>query len=252
MTRQGGLGAVRASLLSGLFVLCGTLAACGSSPPTATAGTPLASGSHAPTPERGAAAQLGYAALGASETYGIGANRVTSGYAYRLRDTLRLDPSRFADVGIPGATLANAYQNELSNALAIQPTVCTVFFGVNDIRDQVPVTQFASDLTDLLSTLRRAGCRVLVIGVPQLKNLPALRSFSPTQLAGLTLQWNSAIQGAAASTGAAYLSLEAFSGELLSHPELVASDGLHPSDVGHARLAAIILAALQANRYLTP
>lgn len=239
-----------------LFVFSIVLAACGAGA-QASGGSQTASLpplSQAPNPSRTPAGNhVAYAALGASETYGVGAMPVTKGYAYRLRDALHLDASSFAAVGIPGATLAQAYQNELGNALAIRPTVSTVFFGVNDIRDRVPVAQFASDLTDLVTTLRRGHSEVLVVGVPQLADLPAFRRLFPTaQLNALTEEWNTAIQQVSKQAGSGYLSLESFSQELLAHPELVATDGLHPSDVGHARLATIILAAMQADGYVPP
>jgi lysophospholipase L1-like esterase len=195
--------------------------------------------------------RLAYAALGASETFGIGASPITQGYAYRLRDDLGLSPSSFVDAGIPGTTLGDAYETELANALAIQPSVCTVFFGVNDIRAGVPLPRFTSDLTDLVTTLRRAPARVLVIGVPDLTDLPALRSIGGAELAGLTRQWNAAMRQVASATGAAFLDLGGLSQELAAHPEDVAPDGLHPSNLGHARLAAVILSALRTHGYLT-
>jgi lysophospholipase L1-like esterase len=191
--------------------------------------------------------RLTYAALGASETYGIGANPITNGYAYRLRDDLHLSGDAYADVAIPGATLADAFQTELTNALAIRPSLCTVFFGVNDVRGRIPLAQFKSDLTDLVTTLIRAHAQVMIIGLPQLADLPALRSASSADLATLTEQWNTAIQAVASATGAHYLSLEPFSSELIAHPEEIAGDGLHPSNAGHARLADVIFAALQSN-----
>jgi lysophospholipase L1-like esterase len=206
-----------------------------SPPPPAPATATATSGPH-----------LAYAALGASETFGIGASPITEGYAYRLRDDLRLAPTSFADVGIPGATLGDAYQTELANALAIQPSVCTVFFGVNDIRAGVPLARFTSDLTDLVTTLRRAHARVLVIGIPDLGDLPALRSFRGTDLGALTRQWSSAMQAVATSSGAGFLDLGALSGEIAAHPEEIAPDGLHPSNLGHARLAEVVLAALRS------
>jgi lysophospholipase L1-like esterase len=212
---------------------------------------PRPSAPSAPAPATAGSTRLAYAALGASETYGVGASPISDGYAYRLRDQLRLAAGDFADVAIPGATLADAYQVELTNALTIQPTVSTVFFGVNDIRAGVPLARFTSDLTDLVTTLRRARSQVLVVGIPDLTVLPALRGLRGADLAGLTRDWNAAMRGVAAATGAAFLDLEALSAEIATHPEEVAPDGLHPSDAGHARLAAVILAALRSQGYVS-
>ena len=214
-----------------------TQSAAASPPPTSPAAT---AGHH-----------LAYAALGASETFGIGASPITQGYAYRLRDDLGLSAASFVDAGIPAATLGDAYETELANALAIRPTVCTVFFGVNDIRAGVPLARFTSDLTDLVATLRRARSRVLVIGIPDLTDLPALQSIGGAELVRLTRQWNTAMRQVASATGAGFLDLGGLSQELAAHPEDVAPDGLHPSNLGHARLAEVILSALRAQGYLT-
>jgi lysophospholipase L1-like esterase len=191
--------------------------------------------------------RVAYAALGASETYGVGATAVGRSYPYRIRDALGLPAGDFADVGIPGATVGDAYQTELTSALAIEPTTCTVFFGVNDVRRTIPLPQFVSDLTDLTTTLRRARCRVLIIGLPNLVDLPALRTLPASVLSATTQQWNAAIRQVATSTGAAFLPLDSLSAELAAHPEEVAPDGLHPSNSGHARLAEVILTALRSN-----
>ena len=236
----------RALLLTGCAL---ALAACGSSSPpsnASTSGSPDAVGA-SPTVS---GARLAYAALGASETYGIGASPITLGYAYRVRDALHLGETTFADVGIPAATLADAYQPELTSALSIQPTLCTVFFGANDLRDRVPLSQFTSDLQDLVSTLRRAGAHVLIVGLPDLGRLPALRASGIANLAEISAQWNGAMAQVASTTGSAFLALDAYTSEIAAHPEDIAPDGLHPSNQGHARLATIILAALHAWRYI--
>ncbi|TMD90953.1 MAG: hypothetical protein E6I76_19240 [Chloroflexi bacterium] len=236
----------------GAAVAClAALTSCGTAPAAGVA-TPVPSDG-APSPATVAGTpHLAYAALGASETYGAGAASITDGYAYRLRDDLHLASADFADVAIPGVTLGDAYQTELTNALAVRPTLCTVFFGVNDIRARVPLAQFTSDLTDLVGTLTRARAHVLVIGVPDLNDLPLVRSSGLTALAEVTLQWNAAMRGVATAAGAGFLDLGPLSAELAAHPEEISPDGLHPSTVGHARLAALILAELQSRGYTTP
>ena len=243
----------RLPVRAGLLLCLLAASACGDQ--TATSHAALTPGAPAAASASGTRANpphLAYVALGASETYGVGANPVTNGYAYLLRDDLRLSASAFADVAIPGATLADAYQPELTNALSIQPTVCTVFFGVNDIRAGVPLAQFTSDLTDLVTTLHRAHARVLIVGIPELSDLPALHSFPAADLAAATQQWNAAVHGVATATGSAFLSLTDYSHELATHPEEIALDGLHPSNLGHARLAQVIFATLTSQGYISP
>jgi phospholipase/lecithinase/hemolysin len=101
-----------------------------------------------------------------------------------------------------------------------------------------------------VATLRRARAHVLVVGIPDLADLPALRALGGAELVSATRQWNTAMRQVASATGAGFLDLGALSQELAAHPEDVAPDGLHPSNLGHARLAAVILAALRAQGYL--
>ena len=218
------------------------LAACGSplaASPTATAPPSARSGENSLAPPRTGA----YAALGASETYGIGATPNTDGYAYLVAKSLHA--RHFVDVGIPGTTVADGYDAELTNALAIRPQLCTVFFGVNDIRAGVSRSAFTQNLHDLVATLRQARCRVLIIGIPDLAHVPAVAHSNIGDLGGIVTSWNNGMREVARQTGSSFLDLRQFSAELAFHPEYIAADGLHPSNAGHARLAQVVAAAVR-------
>src|SRR5919202_5987064 len=113
------------------FLMLSALIITSSSPASAqsaAAGVQIAqkSGIKAPTAR-------GYAALGASETWGGGAAPRSKAYAYRVARALGARP--FVNAGISGTTLPGGYQAELSAALAIRPRLVTLFFGYNDLRD---------------------------------------------------------------------------------------------------------------------
>jgi lysophospholipase L1-like esterase len=186
-----------------------------------------------------------YVALGASETFGIGASPFTRGYAYLVARALHA--RHFRDVGIPGATLRDAYDTELVEALALRPALATAFFGYNDIGAHVPLSSFLRDLHDLVLTLRSAGARVLIIGLPDLSLVPGAALVIGKLHLNVTA-WNAGMRNVARQTGAAFLNLSSFSQELASHPNYVAADGLHPSNRGHARLAQIVAAAVQLDQ----
>jgi acyl-CoA thioesterase I len=184
-----------------------------------------------------------YAALGASETYGSGAQPHTAGYAYLVAH--RLHARKFVDLGIPGTTLDAGYQSELTGALAIRPQLCTVFFGFNDARAGVTRTAFLADLNDLVVTLQRARCRVLVIGLPDLSLLPAVKSSGVGGIHQTVVSWNKGMRSVALRHSAHFLNLDAFSRELAHHPEYISADGLHPSNAGHRRLATVVVDAIR-------
>lgn len=226
-----------ARIFSVLLPLSMVLSACGVA---ATSAPPSPTVSH-PTLIR--AREGTYVALGASETYGVGAQPHTRGYAYRVARLLHA--GRFLDLGIPGTTLDAAYQTELTRALAAHPALCTVFFGVNDLRAGVTVKNFTLELYDLVATLRRGGARVLIVGMPDLGELPAARAFPDAGI--VSGQWNRGMARDAREAGAGFLDLADFSRELAAHPGYIAPDGLHPSNAGHARLAKVVVHAVRAD-----
>jgi lysophospholipase L1-like esterase len=167
----------------------------------------------------------------------------TSGYAYRLSKLL--GATHFVDAGIPGTTIDAAYQGELTTALNARPALCTVFFGVNDLRAGVSRPSFLLDLHDLVATLREARCRVLIVGLPDVSKLPAVTRQHISGVSGIVQSWNAGIRRIVKQTGSHYLNLQPYANEMATHPSLIATDGLHPSTSGHARLAQIVLAAVR-------
>jgi acyl-CoA thioesterase-1 len=226
--------------ISLFFLVVLSLAGCGQS----SAGSSPSTAQLQPTePSLRPPLRHSYAALGASETYGVGAIPHTSGYAYVVAKALHAHP--YVDTGIPGTTVNAGYQSELTTALGNRPSLATVFFGVNDLRAGVSRQSFLSDTRDLVETLRQEGAQVIIIGVPDVSLLPAVRRQHIAGVAGIVSSWNGGMQRIARQTGSKYLDLAAFGKEMATHPGYVASDGLHPSTRGHARLAQVVLTAIR-------
>jgi acyl-CoA thioesterase-1 len=229
------------SLLAPLLLLA---SGCGQSSQPSAVST-VAPPARAPQERVASPSPGAYAALGASETYGTGASPPTRGYAYLVARALHA--RTFHNTGIPGAPLSGAYQTELSGALAIRPALATVFFGFNDLRTGVSLDAFLHDLRDMVKTLRSTHAQVLVIGLPDLSVLPAVKAVVPNAHP-IVVQWNTGMQKVARDTGAHFLNLDAFTRELIRHPRYIARDGLHPSNLGHARLSQAVLAAIRRDR----
>lgn len=205
--------------------------------PLAACNSPLAHSSPTATPP------VAYAALGASETWGSGAEPHTRGYAYQVAHALHA--TRFADEGIPGTTLVDGYRTELRGALAIHPTLASLFFGFNDLAQGVDRASFLHDLRTVVTKLQQHGCRVLIIGLPDLALLPAVQARHIGGLQPIITSWNASMAGVARETHASFLNLAAYSAQLAAHPEYVSADGLHPSNVGHTALAHAVVAAIR-------
>jgi acyl-CoA thioesterase I len=214
----------------------------------------------APTPTP--TAPVVYAAIGASETVGVGVDDPAR-QSFPQRLLHRLGPgSVLYNFGIPSETTAAALKDELPAALGVHPTLATVWLNVDDLIGSVPVADYEPRLDQLVGTLRRAGVRVLVANTPQVDRLPAYAACRPNPPAGskcplrsITLPppaeaqaqvdgYNAAIARVASRQGATLVDLHAAGDAVDQHPGYVSADGFHPSAAGAAAIADAFAAAL--------
>jgi acyl-CoA thioesterase I len=234
-----------AAALATLLLVVGCSGAATS--PSAPSGSPAAA---APT--------LVYAAVGASETLGTGAKQPTAdSWPQVFYRTALPQAAVYYNFGISGDTVARAITDQAPEALAVHPTLVTVWLNVNDLIAGVPAARYHDQLVQLLHTLRRGGtAQVLVANVPYLDRLPMylachggtvvdatrcpispLASVDPPALSALVDAYNVAIADAARQEGAALVDLHARGETPDVHPEWVSADGFHPSTAGYAAIA---------------
>jgi acyl-CoA thioesterase I len=202
-------------------------------------------------------AKIVYAAIGASETAGIGAGDPRRAWPQVFSDDVLPRSAVLHNFGIPGATTVQALHDEVPAALAVHPTVVTVWLNVNDLINGVAAQDYEAQLRQLLRALRRGGqARVLVANTPDLAQLPAYRAclpdaptggphclipsqFMPTPQAVATAvaDYNAAISDAASQEGATLVDLHLNDGQIAQHPEWISADGFHPSEQGYAVIA---------------
>jgi acyl-CoA thioesterase-1 len=239
--------------------LAAVLSACGAAP-TSNPGTPALPASR---PAGGPA--IIYAALGASETVGTGAEQgVRQAWPQLVYNDVLPRSALYYNFGIPGATTAEALQTEVPQALAVHPTLVTVWLNVNDLLAGVTPETYEGQLDTLVHALRQRGAaRVLVANTPFLDRLPAVRaclsknppatsqcptgSGTPTsdQLNGQVDRYNAAISRVAVKEGALLVDLHA-QGEVADrHPDWVSADGFHPSELGYAAIAGVVESVLR-------
>ena len=223
-----------------------TLTACATAPATGT------------RPSSPASAPVVYAAVGASETYGIGAgDRYRQAWPQVFYNDVLPRSAVLYNFGIPGATTAQALHDEVPAAVAVHPTVVTVWLNVNDLINGVAAQDYEAQLRQVLRALRRGGqARVLVANTPDLAQLPAYRAclpnapaggppclipagFMPTPqaVAAAVAAYNAAISDAVKLEGATLVDLNLNDSQLSQHPEWISADGFHPSTQGYAVIA---------------
>jgi lysophospholipase L1-like esterase len=243
-----------AATLTALVLL---LAACGADTPA----------SLHPAPAVGSAGKAEvYVALGASETVGTGLNDE----ALRLRDTWAQlffnealpRAATMYNFAIPGITTAQAQQAELVPALALHPTVATVFFNVDDLVAGVSPVNYENNLGDIVHALRQGGSAIVLVGnAPHIDHLPAYvacrngEQFCPLAkgtfvpppdvVNSLIDAYDAAVARVVAREGAVLVDIAAHASDITTNPADIAPDGLHPSPQGQAALAALFVSAYQ-------
>lgn len=194
-----------------------------------------------------------YVAIGASDSVGIGStNPAQDAWPEVFRRMALPANTRFANLAVPGATLASALADQLPKAVAMRPSLVTVWLNVNDLRGRVRPADFERDLEMLVQQLRNeSGARVLVANVPPLDRLPALRFVPvPADLVGRQVDaYNAATAAVAARQQAVLVDLHAAGLDARAagtEPGLVSADGFHPSTAGYALVARTFADALRA------
>ncbi len=184
-----------------------------------------------------------YAALGASDSVGVGADRPESeGWVPRVHAALPAD-TRLLNLGISGATLEEIVRDELPPAVDARPRWVTLWAGVNDLRGRVPLPEFQAQLEQTLAAFEGVQPRptVLVLNVPDLRQLPAFRGVDPALIDATVRAWNTAIADAARRHEAILVDLYREWPELAEHPEYISADGFHPSSRGYARISDLVI-----------
>lgn len=193
----------------------------------------VACGSNKPRP---------YTALGASITAGVGAGGVVdeldplatinreNSYPYILAKTYGI---RHANLGIPGAMADDIYRLEVIPALAIQPTVITLWTGGNDVIHRRDVMEFEYDLNAILARLGEfSEAKVYILNLPRMYEAPKfILEPDPDVTPERIEQFNEAIVRQSVTHGAVVVDISGAG--LTANPKHFSEDGFHLSAEGH-------------------
>jgi acyl-CoA thioesterase-1 len=195
-----------------------------------------------------------YVAVGASESVGVGTDDpLRQAWPQLLYRNALPRRTVFVNLGIPGATVQRALTDEADQAVALKPTVVTVWLNVNDIAALVPPSVYEQQLEALVSRLRRGGTgRVLVANTPPLDRLPAVDRLGlpPGAVERVVDDYNAAIRRVVVKNGAILVDLHQAGLDARAagrEAALVSADGFHPSPTGHQAVADVFAAALKAS-----
>ena len=197
-----------------------------------------------------------YVALGDSTVEGIGATSPSANYVSRLHARLRVvyPQAGVVNLGEGGATSADVVRSQLDRALLLRPHLVTLSIGPNDITGRVPVQDYERNVDRIFRKLTEETRAVVVANLlPDLAATPRFRGRAAAPaVSRLTVRFNEALARVARGYGVEVVDLYELSrAELPRHPELVAADGYHPSDLGYARWAELLWTGVK-RRIATP
>ncbi len=194
--------------------------------------------------------QITYVAIGASDTFGIGtSDPYMENWPTVLAEKLN-QKVHLINLGIPGTTLHDALSLELPVALDSHPKLITIWLGVNDIADKVPVDSYSHDLDIMLTRLQfgASSAQILIANIPDLTLLPYFASYNQQDLHNVIDEYNLAIAQKAQQHHAILVNMSQQNYNLRTHPEYISNDGLHPTDLGYSQIAELFYKTLQQSR----
>ena len=187
---------------------------------------------------------LVFAVLGDSSAVGLGAERAaeTPGVLIAAALTeLAERPVRLVRVAVTGAE-SRELDEQVDRALAEHPDVALIMIGANDVTSLTKPAIAVRHLEDAVRRLTAAGCEVVVGTCPDLGTIRPIAQPLRTFARRWSRQMAAAQTVAVVEAGGRTVSLGSVLGpDFASDRSMFSVDEFHPSAVGYAQAAAILL-----------
>lgn len=185
---------------------------------------------------------INYLALGASDAFGIGANPITRGYVYRIKDGFEDRGRRVSllNTGIPTADIP-AIKKVARKALKrdVEYDLVTIWTGANDLIGGSDVKDFEEDLESMLTRIRdKSNAFIVIMNLPDLTQIKKFREDPDKHVTVENVAaFNQAITRQANKYKVPIVDFfKAAPGDML-----VSKDGFHPNNDGHQKIANLYL-----------
>lgn len=190
-----------------------------------------------------------YVAIGASTAVGRGAtNPATDAYVPLIFHHLA-QGSQLHNLGISGAGVDQALQDELPQALQAHPDLVTVWIGTDDL-GRISLAAFQQGFDQILSQLAQTKAQIYVGNIPQLSYLPRFRNRSDaekSQMLAKIQSWDTVIAQLVSKHGATLIDLY----DQLDLKDYAAAwssgDGFHPNNTGYQQIANFFWQAITSH-----
>lgn len=179
-----------------------------------------------------------YAAIGDSLTAGVGASSVSSTFPALLAEKISAQKDMMVKVknlGTPGATSFDLLTGQVLDAAQYDPQIITLFIGVNDIHNFVPLEKYKSNLKTAIGALQRSTkAKIYLLNLPYLGARDLVLPPYDLYYDMKTREYNDVIKEVAGETGVTLIDLYAAADKPFKQDQsLYSIDRYHPSDSGY-------------------
>jgi lysophospholipase L1-like esterase len=190
-----------------------------------------------------------YVALGDSTAKGEGATSPTKTYPAIIHIALKntYKKSAYYNLGESRAKVSTVIDKQMEQATTHQPNLITISIGANDIFKRVSVKTFTVQLEQLLSRLsEETDATIVITTIPDFSAVPSIPRVLKTYCVVQGIRFNEIIRSLAEKYNCTLVDFYSQTKILgKNYPEIFASDGLHPSDIGYALWAHAILVKIE-------
>jgi lysophospholipase L1-like esterase len=195
------------------------------------------------------AAPVQLAVLGDSLAFGTGAGDTSGGFAFRMYRTIAADHpgSEITNAAIGGSTAADVLRLQVARLRERRFDVVILCVGGNDVVRGVPTAVFARNYGRLVTAIRAAApsAALVAVGVPDVSISPLFADHAAA-VRRLAQADDHAARAAIDAAGGRFVDLFALTRGARDAAGFLSGDRFHPSDEGHAQIAAIALPAVEA------
>lgn len=186
-----------------------------------------------------------YVAMGDSTVEGVGASSNDKTFPALIRDFLRSEykNTSFYNLGRRGVLVKDLLRYQIDEAIALRPDLISISIGANNVMRGGRISTFEKDLRSLFKRLTSETSATIIIN-----NIPdfsaARKIIKPVRFfyAFRARKFNEVIKRVSDEYRVIHVDLYNNSRFVFNnYPEFVSSDGLHPSDLGYAVWANIII-----------
>jgi lysophospholipase L1-like esterase len=193
---------------------------------------------------RGRGKPLVFTVLGDSSAVGLGVERATETPGVLIAAALTElaeRPVRLVRLAVSGA-VSRALDGQVDKALTEQPDVALIMIGANDVTSRARPAVSVRHLADAVRRLSAAGCEVVVGTCPDLGTIRPIAQPLRTFARKWSRDMAAAQTIAVVEAGGRTVSLGSVLGPAFaSDRSMFSVDEFHPSAVGYAQAAAVLL-----------